>query len=320
MTTSGTVTYNLNLSQIISSAARKIGAVEAGETLGAQAAQDFTDQLNSFVKAINATGLHIWTETEATVFLQPNQVAYTLGSSSTDHATESYTATTLSAAAASSASTISVTSATGFGANYNVGVVLDSGTIFWTTQSGAASGTTITLASALTGSASATTPVYVYQTGIVRPLRVVSTRRYNFASAIDTPMIPVSRIDYRNLPNKTNNGIPTQSFYDPRGGANTQGIIYVWPSPPDATNAVKMTWWRPIQDFSATANTPDLPQEWLDCLIWNLAFKMAIEYDCPPQRYAMIKEHAISSFDLVSGFDREPESYLFGYNTDQTGP
>lgn len=318
MTTSGTATFNLNTNQIVTIALRKIGAIEAGETPGYQTVKDATDQLNMLVKALNATGLHIWTETEATLFLQPNQYSYTLGSGSTDHATESYTATTLSAAAAAGATSISVTSTTGFGNTYSVGVVLDDGTISWGTQSGAASGTIITLTSGLSGAAASGSAVYVYQSDIIRPLRVVSARRYNFASAIDTPMMLYSRIDYRNMPNKTNTGIPTISFYDPKGGANTQGVMWLWPSPPDVTNAVKFTWWRPVQDFTASSNTPDLPQEWLDALVWNLAYKMAPEYDAPPNRYEMLKEQAATSLDLVMGWDREPESYNFGFNADQT--
>jgi hypothetical protein len=320
MTTSGSTAFNFNRDQIIMSAGRKIGAIEAGETFGAAAVQDFADQLNIMVKAWDATGLHIWTETEATLFLQPNQIAYTLGGSTTDHAAESYTATTLASAAASGATTIVVESATNFAAGYQVGVVLDDGTIGWSTESGAPSGTSITLATALSDSAGAGAAVYVYPTGILRPLRVVSGRRNFLASNIDTQMTQMARIDYRNLPNKTNTGTITQFFYDPRGGASTQGIMYVWPAPPDVTSCLKFTWWRPIQDFTTGANTPDLPNEWIDALIWNLALKMAPEYDCPPQRYTMVREHAAGSLDLVMGWDREPESYLFGYSADQTGP
>jgi hypothetical protein len=238
-----------------------------------------------------------------------------LGSGTTDHATENYTATTLAATA--SGANIVVSSTTGFGANYNIGIILDSGSIFWTTQNGAASGTSVALTGSLTGTASSGNAVYVYQTDIIRPLRVVSTRRYNFASAIDTQMIQMSRIDYRNQPNKSTLGVPTMTFYDPRGGANTQGSMAVWPAPSDATNAIKMTWWRPVQDFTSSANTPDLPTEWGLCLIWNLAKEMGPEFDITPNRWAMIKEMAAGHLDNVSGWDREPESYLFGQDLSQ---
>lgn len=317
MTTSGTATFTYNRDQIIKMAYRKLGVINASETPSAQMIQDASDALNLWVKALNATGLHIWTETEATLFLQPGQVSYALGAGTTDHATESYAATTLSVSAATSATTISVTSAAGFSASYNIGIGLDSGSIFWTTQSGAASGTTITLASGLSGSASSGNPVFVYQADIIRPLRVVSTRRYNFASAIDTQMIQMSRIDYRNQPNKTSTGVITQTFYDPRGGANTQGVLSVWPAPVDATNAVKMTWWRPVQDFTSAASTPDLPQEWGLALVWNLAKEMGPEFDITPNRFAMIEKMAAGHLDNVSGWDREPESYLFGQDLSQ---
>jgi hypothetical protein len=315
MTTSGTATFNYNRDQIIKMAYRKLGVINASETPGAQMIQDASDALNLWVEALNATGLHIWTETEATLFLQPGQSTYMLGSGTTDHATENHTATTLAATA--SGANIVVSSATGFGANYNIGVVLDSGSIFWTTQNGAASGTSVTLTGSLTGTASSGNAVYVYQTDIIRPLRVVSTRRYNFASAIDTQMIQMARIDYRNQPNKSTLGVPTMTFYDPRGGANTQGSMAVWPAPSDATNAIKMTWWRPVQDFTSSANTPDLPTEWGLCLIWNLAKEMGPEFDVTPNRWAMIKEMAAGHLDNVSGWDREPESYLFGQDLSQ---
>lgn len=318
MATSNSSNFDLTRDQIIKIALRKIGAIATGETPDAQTINDCSDQLNALVKSLVATGLHVWTESEATVFIQPRQATYTIGTGSPDHITETYTATTLASAAALGAGTISVSSASGIATTYSIGIVLDDGTVFWTTVNGAPVGTTVTLAATLTDSASAGNAVYVYQTGIVRPLRVVNARRYNYASQLDTQMLVLSRIDYQNMPNKQNTGVVTQWFYDPRGGSNTTGRLYVWPAPVDATNAVKITWWRPIQDFDTASNNSDLPVEWLDALIWNLAYKMAPEYDCSPQRYAMLKEQAAISLDNVAGWDREPESYLFGFNADQT--
>lgn len=317
MTTSGTATFNFNRNQIILSAARKIGAIASGETPDAQTVQDFSDQLNTLVKSLDATGLHIWTETEATLFLQPGQISYSVGGS-VDNAAESFVSTTLATAVVNGAGSISVASATGILATYVIGIVLDSGVIFWTTVNGSPVGTTVTLTAVTTGSAAQGNAVYCYQTNIIRPLRVVSARRFNFASAIDTQMIGMSRIDYRNQPNKTATGTVTQWFYDPKGGANATARFHVWPAPSDAISAVKFTWWRPIQDFNSSSNNPDLPQEWLDPLVWNLALRMAPEYDCSPNRYKMIRDQAELTLQNVVGFDREPESYLFGFSADQT--
>lgn len=320
MGTSGVSSFNATRDQIILASLRKLQAISATETaVNPTLITNCAFQLNALVKSLNATGLHIWTEEEATIFLQPGQKSYTLGGTTTDNATGSYTATTLATAAASGATSISVTSASGFGAGFFVGVVLNNGTIGWSTQNGAASGSTITLNTGLTSAANAGTPVFVYQSQIVRPLRVVSTRRYNFASAIETQMTPqLSRLDYRNLPNKNSTGVPTQSFYDPRGGANSQGILWVWPTPSDVTYAVNMTWWRPIQDFTAPGNNPDLPDEWIDALVWNLAYKLWPEFPISQVLMEAIKEQAMISLENVAGWDREIESYYFGFDADMT--
>lgn len=312
MTTSGTSGFNYGRDQIIKAALRKLGVINASETPSAQLITDCSDALNIMVKALNATGLHIWTEEEAIVFLQSGQASYTLGGTTTDNATGLYTATTLASGAGSGSTAIVVTSATGFGASYFVGVVLASGAVSWSTQNGAASGTTVNLNTGLTGAANPGAAVYVYQSQITRPLRVVGARRFNLTSSIETMMTPLSRLDYRNMPNKTSTGVPTQYFYDPRGGANTQGILSVWPAPSDATSAVKMTWWRSIQDFTTAANQPDLPQEWIRALIWNLALEVGPEFDVSDSRWQKIIQMAQGSLEQVSGFDREPESYLFG--------
>lgn len=317
MTSSGTYNYTQNRDQIIRRAARLVGAIAAGETPSAAINQDFSDALNALVKRWQATGLHLWAEQEGILFLQPNQAMYTLGSPTTDHATQDFASTTLSTNATAGATTLSVTSITGMGASYQIGIVLASGTMFWTTISGAPSGTTVTLASPLTGAASAFAVVVAYQTDIQRPLRILSARRFNFASNLDIPMNPaLSRIDYRELPNKLSTGTPTQYFYDPQIPA---GNIYIWPLEVTVVDAIKFTWMRQLQNFDTAANTPNFPQEWLDTLIFNLAFAMAPEFGVPREQYEMIKEQAALYFDTVQGFDREPESVYFQVDTARMG-
>jgi hypothetical protein len=75
---------------------------------------------------------------------------------------------------------------------------------------------------------------------------------------------------------------------------------------------------EPIFNFNTAADQPDFPVEWFNCLVWNLAKEIMLEYDVPVQRAQMIQIRAKETFDLVSGFDREPESYFFGVNFDQS--
>jgi hypothetical protein len=313
LTTSGTSTFNYTRDQIIRRALRQIGAFASGETPDAQTVTDCSDTLNMVVKEWDAIGIHLWTESEATLFCQPGQIQYAFGTGSTDHATQTnppnYAQTALTTAAIAGASSISVASIADITSGDTIGVVLNAGSIYWTTVNGAPSGSTVTLAGTMPSAAQAANNVYDYTTQILRPLRIPSARRYSVNGAIETPMIRMSRLDYRDLPNKTNTDVPMQYFYDPQ---LVQGQFYLWPAPVDATNFVKFTWYRQIQDFNTPSNTPDLPQEWLNALTWSLAEQMAPEYDVPPPRFAMIQTMAAKSMDLVMGFDREPESVYMG--------
>lgn len=315
MTTSGSYSYNPNRDQIIRRAARLCAAIASGETPDANTVQDFSDALNAMMKRWQASGLHLWSEQELVLFLQPNQIQYALGATSTDNCTASWVATTLTADAAAAATSVTVDSITGITSGDNFGIVLNDGTIFWTTVNGAPSGHTVTLASDLTSAAESGADVYDYTTKAQRPLRIISGRRYNWSSQIDTPLNPpLSRNDYRELPNKTNTGTVTQFFYDPQ---LVLGQVYLWPAPPDVTNGVKFTVMRTLQDFLVAGDTGDFPQEWIDPVVFNLALVMAPEYSVPAEQYNMIKEQAQAYYDSVQGFDREPESVYMGVNYNQ---
>ena len=317
MTTSGTSDFNLTRNQIIRGALRKLGVIATGETPNQLIITECAEALNAMVKRWDAKGIHIWTESQGIVFNQPNQVQYIFGTGSPDHATESYEFTTLQDQANSGASTITVVDATGIADGYYIGVMTQANNTFWTRVSGTPVNNVITLAAPLDNLCNEGANVYAYQTPLLRPLRVPQARRYVFQSEITTPLIPLSRKDYFDLPNQENTGTVTQWFYDPRGGAVPTGAMYLWPAPLDSFSAVTFTWYRQIQDFDNQSNTPDLPQEWLDTIIFNLAVTLAPEFDCPPQRYAMIKEQALVYMDEVQGWDREPESIYFGVNFEQ---
>ena len=323
MATSGSIDWNLNRNQIILAAFRKVGAFATGETPDADSVNAASESLNALVKHYETQGIHLWTETEGTLWLQSNQYNYGLGGGATDHATlaSDYTMTTLSANAADGATTLTVTSTSGFGNNFYVGVMLDDGSMFWSQQNGAAAGFVITLDDALTDSAAAGNLVFVYETQLERPLRIVGARKVQWNATesyqIETPMNPMlARLDYRALPNKAATGVPTQIFYDPQ---LVTGQVWVWPAPQNAVYGVNFTFYRTIQDFDAAANTSDLPVEWMRTLIWNLALDLAPEYDLSGKRFALIEKVAMQSLDEVRGWDREPESIYAGVAFDQRG-
>jgi hypothetical protein len=309
MATSGTATFTRNRDQIIASALRKASAFASGEEIDSDSLTDAAAELNAMIKHWQGTGVHIWRTTEATIFLQQSQISYVLASTSTDHATESFTETSLSAAAANGASTISVTSATGIATTYKIAVQLDDGSFHWTTVNGAPSGTTVTLTTALIDSAASGNRVIVYQTDLVRPLKILSARNYNFDSDIETPLQEFDRIEYQELPNKTTEATVTGYYYDRRGGATNTGKIYFWPVPGNVDDAIKVTVARPIQDFNAAGDDADIPQEWTEAIIWNLALRLAVEYEAPERKIARIEKMAERLLSEVNWGETELQSF-----------
>lgn len=284
MATSGTYVFSRNRDQLLRSALRKAGAFSSGEDINDDAIRDAAGELNAMVKHWQGTGVDIWRTVEMTLFLQQGQNSYVLGTTSTDHATDSYVETSLSAAVALGASTISVASATGIATTYQIAVQLDDGSFHWTTVNGAPSGTTVTLAAVTTDSASLGNRVISYQNNMVRPLKVLSARLYNFDSTIETPLTEFDRIEYEELPNKNDGSTVNGFYYNRRGGAVTTGLLSTWPTSPNVDTAVKMTVARPIQDFNVAGDDADLPTEWISTIEWNLALRLAIDYDNVPER------------------------------------
>lgn len=310
MTTSGLTDFAANRDQLIAQALRQVNAVPAGETPSDVLLQDTAFMLNALIKHWQATGIHLWTVKEATLFPQVGQRSYQVGSGSTDHVTESYVQTSLSANALAGATSVTVSSASGIANTNQIGIQQDDGTIFWTTVNGAPVGNVVTLTAALPDSARAGLDVFDYASNIVRPLRIPLARRSNIISALETPILVQSRRDYLNLPNKDQRGgTVTILWYDPQ---LVRGIINLWQPPDVVRDVVKFTWYKPIDDFNAAANTPDLPQEWILALIFNLAVVIAPGHDVPEKKFQQLTTLATTYLDAVSGWDREPESIEFG--------
>lgn len=326
-TTSGTANYNPAAVKIITRAMRIMAVIDDSEDPTAEQMSDGMDGLNTLMKELEATGLHVWTEEEAILFLQQNQVRYLLGSpvggtSTPDHCADanSWELTSLELAVVAGATSVVVNDPTGINKGDYFGIVLDAGNAFWTTVKTQPTNTTIALVDAVTGSAQANNTVFAYETNIVRPLQVPFARRLQYQTGsqlggIITPLAPMmSRQDYFNLPQPKTPGTVTQAYYNP---ARDQGEIYVWNAPQNANNGLRFTWYRPLQDFTSTGNVADLPQEWNSALIWNLAEELKLDYSVSEARAATIKEKAAIKLDLVRGYDREFTSVYFGRASSQ---
>lgn len=271
MATSGTVTFSVNESEIIKDALIEIGHLDPTETMSGDDVETARRKLNMIVKQWTgqldfAPGLKMWTRRRAYLFLQDGQVSYSLGPSG-DHATETYVQTTLSTAEATSSTSIGLTSFAGMSASDNIGIVLDDGSIHWTTISGAP-GSTTTIATGLASGASAGNVVFVYTSKIRRPFEIESAVRRDI-NGNDSPVDPNMGLqEYEAIYSKTSEGSPSRLYFEAQ---RTNTKVYLDCAPEDCTEVIRLVYLSYIEDFSALTNDADFPAEWAKPLALQLA-------------------------------------------------
>jgi len=186
----------------------------------------------------------------------------------------------------------------------HVGIELDSGAMQWT-WAAAALTTTITLADGATSAAAVDNHVYIYNEEIQRPLEI-SNVTLQMASGYERPLNLITRDEYKRLPNKTDTGSANCVYYEP---LRTNGKMSVWLACSDVQEYIKFTARIPIEDFDASTEDPDFPQEWLLALSWNLAVLIAPKFEKVLSQQFEAKAFGFKK--LVSEFDREQGSVYF---------
>lgn len=326
LATSGDPIYNQVATQIIRSAYRKMGVINDTEEPNANQYKDGMTALNAMVKFWVTSGIHIWLEEEAVLFLQQGQVMYQLGGTNPNsHCSlidEVYLGQ-MNANGIAGQATINITAIPGFTPDQAVtsgekfGILLDTGQVFWTTTTSAPDGSgNVDIAAPLPSSASVGNNVFAYTTEIWRPLRVPAVRRLQYVGLLETPLTKMmSRQEYMDLPNKYNPGLVNQAFYNP---ARTQGQMYVWQQPIDGTFGLRFTFYRTIENFDSADDLPDFPEEWILVLQWCLAKELGPDFSVPPERWDRIVATSTEYLEQAKGWDREFQSVYFGLSYDQT--
>jgi hypothetical protein len=227
-------------------------------------------------------------------------------SSSGDNYTYSYVKTQIATAASSGDNSITVDSITGINNADYIGVELDDGTLQWTTINGAPSGSSITLAAALTDDVAEDNYVFTYTTKADRPMDIVKASVRN-TSNVDVDINNILRSEYVELSNKTTDGQVSQVWYDRHVGT---GTLRTWPETDDVTNVLVLWVKRTIEDFDASTDDIDMPQEAYLAVVFNLAALLGYKYGTPTAILDRISAKAMGLKDTLEGYDRE-DSVMF---------
>jgi hypothetical protein len=122
----------------------------------------------------------------------------------------------------------------------------------------------------------------------------------------DTPTTELTREQYDNIALKTAQGRPQWWMYDTQ---YPNGVIYFYTTP-DMTYTAYIDSLKPLTQFTSSTDTVNLPGEYNDLIVYNLAPRLAMEYGFPvSQEMLMFAETAIKKVKRknaqlpVSNFD-----------------
>ena len=154
-----------------------------------------------------------------------------------------------------------------------------------------------------------------------RPLKAIQGFYRNIQTTpnIDIPVLLLSKQEYNVLGSKYSTGTANSIFYDVKA---LNGILYVYLTPDlnAHTNLeLHLVVQLPLNDLSSALDTPDFPNEWMNCLVWNLADQLSIEYGVPMNYRQEIMARAILYRNQLTDWDVESSSTFFSPDFRSTG-
>lgn len=299
MATSGSTNFNLTRNEIIFEALEILNVVGVGEAAASEDVTSASRSLNLLIKSWQNQGYHLWGITDAVLIPQVGTEVYSLPGA---YASNTVIKTELASAAAASATSLTVDSTANMTVSDVIIIELDDDTLHVTTVATIPSSTTLTITSGLASAASVDNHVYTYTTALGRPVRIEEAR-YRDASGLDQPLQMLSRDEYLNISNKSSAGIPSSYYYNPQ---LSTAKLYLWPVPNDAQGRVCFSYNRTLEDFDASSNNSDLPQEWLLALVWNLALLLAPKFEVDTSKIErIIRPQALLYLADAMAYDNE---------------
>ena len=301
MSTSGTVSFTVTSTNIITYAVKLLGKLADQDTLTTSEYSDCLFFLNSMVKqwiANNdyAPGIKMWTRQRGYCFLNSQTGIYSLGSiagSGLSYWTNNFSYTNSGGHNNTNATTINVGTTTAANNNMQpninaqtsalaigqyVGIELDNGQLYWTTISTVPTSTTITIPTGIPSSSNNVGNVIYAFTTIATPPQVIENAVLRDAQGNDTPIESLTLSEYMSLPSKQAPfyvGDPIGYYYEPHLVGNSgqgYGLLHTdVGGAQDVSKYIVLSYISEIQDFVNPTDEMYFPKEWGLALIYGLA-------------------------------------------------
>jgi len=118
----------------------------------------------------------------------------------------------------------------------------------------------------------------------------------------DFTMNRMSRGEYLNLPNKTDQGRPSQFFVD----RQINPVLYLWQTPENSTDQVVYYRLVRMDDADAYTNDLEMPFRFYPCMVAGLAYYLSMKI--APDRLALLKSIYDEEFARAATEDRDRAS------------
>lgn len=303
MAVSGSFDHSMTRTSLIEAALRKLGVLAEGQSASSNQLTYGAEALNNMLKAWGAD-LAVWYENLLYVYPNNDVTVMTVGPSGTAKCSLELGLTKLTAAAASSATalTVSVTSAIdvqGTTADSDViGIELDSGNMHWTTISSGGGTASLVIASGLASAASSGNRVYFYTALPQRPVRIIDAWIVNAVGQTrrDLQIEAVNQI--RNHGSMTTEGSPVAYAWLPK---LTNGELTIWPEFPNGEEYLELRVQYPFDDMDSASDTLAFDSIWFEAVVYNLALRLADEYTVPDNVWQRVQMAAEKSYERASG-------------------
>ena len=330
MASSGTYTFTVTRDQILNQSGLNLGKLGEGQSLTPAEISDMSFLLNMIVKqwqgkADGAVGLKTFTRRHGDLFLQASTGQYLVGPAAQGWCAagpqalgDPFVSPTLATTAVAGATSITLTSGTGIVAGSNVGVLLDSGTIQWTTAFASPIGNVLTLNAALASQASVNAQVFSYITANQgqQPI-IVESCVLRDVYGEDIPIRIMRDVkEYSALPSKRdpNNISDPVAIYVEQQLFNS--VLYTdCAGAQDPSKHLVIDYMEAVQDFNSSTDNPEFPQEWFLPITWELSKQAA------PMFRAVWTENMEENWKLAVAIARrkEPETSVMYFQVGDDG-
>ena len=138
------------------------------------------------------------------------------------------------------------------------------------------------------------TSTYTLRPDVVDVLEMVLRR-----DGTDYEMDRISRGEYLTFPNKTDQGRPSQFYFN----RQIDPVITLWQTPENSTDVLIYYYVRRIQDADSLVNTTDMPFRFYPCMVAGLAYYIAMKK--APERLQLLKAVYEEEFQRASEEDED---------------